>query len=77
LLLGWLSSSSFLFFKWLVIKGRNTKCVVVLVGYKWPVWLRRKLIRSKWPFERGKRVERDPVFVTTSTGTRFFRTEPR
>jgi hypothetical protein len=22
-------------------------------------------------------VERDPVFVTTSTGTRFFRTEPR
>jgi hypothetical protein len=24
-----------------------------------------------------KRVERYPVFVTTSTGTRFFRTEPR
>jgi hypothetical protein len=24
-----------------------------------------------------ERVESDPVFVTTSTGTRFFRTEPR
>jgi hypothetical protein len=26
---------------------------------------------------RGERVERDPVFVTTSTGSRFARTEPR
>jgi hypothetical protein len=43
-----------LFSKWLVIKARDTKCVVVLVGSKWPVWLRRKLTRSKWPFERGK-----------------------
>jgi hypothetical protein len=24
-----------------------------------------------------ERVERDPVFVTTSTGTRFFGTEPQ
>jgi hypothetical protein len=53
-LLGWLSSSSFLFSKWLVIKARETKCVVVLVGSKWHVWLRRRLTRSKWAFERGK-----------------------
>jgi hypothetical protein len=39
--------------KTLVIKARDTKFVVVLVGSKWPVWLRRKLTRSKWPFERG------------------------
>jgi hypothetical protein len=39
---------------WIVIKARDTKCVVVCVGSKWPVWLRRKLTRSKWPFERGK-----------------------
>jgi hypothetical protein len=26
---------------------------------------------------REERVERDPVFVTTSTGSRFARTEPR
>jgi hypothetical protein len=38
----------------LVIKARDTNCVVVLVGSKWPVWLRRKLTRSRWPFERGK-----------------------
>jgi hypothetical protein len=23
-------------------------------GSKWPIWLRRKLTWSKWPFERGK-----------------------
>jgi hypothetical protein len=40
--------------KALVIKARDTKFVVVLVESKWPVWLRRKLTRSKWPFERGK-----------------------
>jgi hypothetical protein len=45
---------TFLLSKWLVIKARDTKCVVVLVGSKWPVWLRRKLTRSRWPFERGK-----------------------
>jgi hypothetical protein len=49
-----LSSSSFLFFKRLVIKARYTNFVVVLVGSKWPIWLRRKLTRSRWPFERGK-----------------------
>jgi hypothetical protein len=38
---------------------------------------KRKLTRSEGPFERGKRVERDPVFVTTSTGSRFARTETR
>jgi hypothetical protein len=54
LLLGWLSYFSFLFSKWLVIKARNTKCVVVLVGSKWPVWLWRSLTQSKWLFERGK-----------------------
>jgi hypothetical protein len=49
-----LSSSPSLILKTLVIKARDTKFVVVLVGSKWPVWLRRKLTRSKWPFERGK-----------------------
>jgi hypothetical protein len=43
--------------KQLVIKARDTNCVVVLVGSKWPVWLRRKLTRSRWPFERGKRLK--------------------
>ena len=38
----------------LVIKARDTNCVVVLVGSKWHIWLRRKLTRSRWPFERGK-----------------------
>jgi hypothetical protein len=54
LFLGSLSSFLILVPKWLVIKARDTKCVVVLVGSKWPVWLRRKLTRSRWPFERGK-----------------------
>jgi hypothetical protein len=40
--------------KWIIIKARDTNCVVILAGSKWPVWLRRKLTRSKWPFERGK-----------------------
>jgi hypothetical protein len=43
-----------LILKTIVIKARDTKFVVVLVGSKWPVWLRRKRTRSKWPFERGK-----------------------
>jgi hypothetical protein len=30
---------------------------VVLAGSKWPVWLRRKLTRSRWPFERGKELK--------------------
>jgi hypothetical protein len=51
------SSIPILIFKWLVIKARDTKCVVVLVRSKWPVWLRRKLTRSKWSFERGKRLK--------------------
>jgi hypothetical protein len=46
--------SSFLFPKWIVIKARDTKCVVVLVGSMWPFWLRRKLSRSRWPFEGRK-----------------------
>jgi hypothetical protein len=55
----WLLQSCFLLFpflfsKWLVIKARDTKCVVVLVRSKWPIWLRRKFTRSRWPFERGK-----------------------
>jgi hypothetical protein len=49
-----LSSFPILILKWLVIKTRDTKSVVVLAGSKWPVSLRRKLTRSKWPFERGK-----------------------
>jgi hypothetical protein len=28
-------------------------------------------------FRERERVERDPVFVTSSTGTRFARTKPR
>jgi hypothetical protein len=46
--------SSFLFQSDLWSKQETPKCVVVLAGSKWPVWLRRKLTRSKWPFERGK-----------------------
>jgi hypothetical protein len=38
----------------LVIKARDINYVVVLVGSKWPIWLRRKLTRSRWPFEKGK-----------------------
>jgi hypothetical protein len=49
-----LSSFPILILKWLVIKARDTKCVVVLAGSKWPGCLRRKLTRSKWSFERGK-----------------------
>jgi hypothetical protein len=37
---------------------------------------KRKLTRSVGSFERG-RVERDPAFVASSTGSRFARTEPR
>jgi hypothetical protein len=48
LLLGSLPSFLILVPKRLVIKARDTKCVVVLAGSKWPVWLRRKLTRSKW-----------------------------
>jgi hypothetical protein len=48
------SSSSFLFFKRLVIKARDTNCVVVLVGSKWPIWLRRKLTRSRWPLKETR-----------------------
>jgi hypothetical protein len=44
LLLGSLSSFLILVPKWIITKARDTKCVVVLVGSKWPVWLRRKLI---------------------------------
>jgi hypothetical protein len=54
LLLGSLCSFLILVLKWLVIKARDTKCVVVLAGSKWHIWLRRKLTRSRWPFERGK-----------------------
>jgi hypothetical protein len=54
LLLGSLPSFLILVPNWIVIKARDTKCVVVLVGSKWPVWLRRKLTRSRWTFERGK-----------------------
>jgi hypothetical protein len=33
---------------------RHLKCVVVLAGFKWSERLRKRLTRSKWPFERGK-----------------------
>jgi hypothetical protein len=46
--------SSFLFQSDLWSKQETPKCVVALAGSKWPIWLRRKLTRSKWPFERGK-----------------------
>jgi hypothetical protein len=38
LLLGSLSSFLILVPKWIVIKARDTKYVVDLVGSKWPVW---------------------------------------
>jgi hypothetical protein len=57
-LVAWLLQSRFLppilILKAIVIKARDTKFVVVLVGSKWPGWLRRKLTRFKWLFERGK-----------------------
>jgi hypothetical protein len=36
------------------VTARDTNCVVVLAGLSEPWELRRKLTRSKWPFERGK-----------------------
>jgi hypothetical protein len=63
-----LSSFPIVILKWLVIKARDTKCVVVLAGSKWPGWLRRKLNRSKWPFERGKRLKETRSFWPPQRG---------
>jgi hypothetical protein len=35
-------------------QSKRHQVVVVLAGSKWPIWLRRMLTLSKWPFERGK-----------------------
>jgi hypothetical protein len=68
---------SILTLKCFVSKARDTNCVVVLAGSKWPVRLRKKAHSVYVTVWERERVERDPVFVTTSTGTRFFRTESR
>jgi hypothetical protein len=73
--------SSFLIFSLqsnsFVIKARDTKLVVVLAGnFVFQVIEKRKLTRSVDRLREG-RVERDPAFVASSTGSRFARTEPR
>jgi hypothetical protein len=50
---------------------------VVLVGTLCSKWLRRKAHSVRGTVWERERVEKDPVFVTTSTGSRFERTEPR
>jgi hypothetical protein len=39
--------------------------------------LRREAHSVRGTVSERERVERDPVFVTTSTGSRFARTKPR
>jgi hypothetical protein len=51
--------------------------VVALAGnFVFQVVEKRKLTRSVDRLREG-RVERDPTFVASSTGSRFARTEPR
>jgi hypothetical protein len=50
-LLGWLSFISHFLLSSFVSEARDTNCVVVLVGSKWPVRLRKT--RSLWPPQRG------------------------
>jgi hypothetical protein len=61
----------------IVTEARDTNCVVILAGKFVPVWLRRRSSLGPRDRLREGRVERDPVFVTTSTWSRFERTEPR
>jgi hypothetical protein len=58
-------------------QSKRHQVMVVLVGSKWPNWLRRKAHSVEVTVWERERVERDPVFVTTTTGSRFARTEPR
>jgi hypothetical protein len=61
----------------LVIEARDTNLVVVLVGTLCSKWLRRIAHSVRGTVWERESVERDPVFVTTSTGSRFARTEPQ
>jgi hypothetical protein len=62
----------------IVTKARGTNCVVALAG-KFCSHLIEKKKSSLGPRDRLRegRVERDPAFVASSTGSRFARTEPR
>jgi hypothetical protein len=70
-------SHSFLTSNSLVIEARDTNRVVVLLGTLCSNRLRRKAHSVQGTVWERERVERDPVFVTTSTGSRLARTEPR
>jgi hypothetical protein len=61
----------------LVIKTRDTNCVVVLVVDLVSYLIEKRSSLGLSDCLREERVERDPIFVTTSTGSRFARTEPR
>jgi hypothetical protein len=60
----------------LVIEARDTNFVVILVGTCVPSDWEEKAHSVRGTVWERERVERDPVFVTTSTGSRFARTEP-
>jgi hypothetical protein len=64
--------------KSIVTEARGTNCVVALAG-KFCSRLIEKKESSLGPRDRLRegRVERDPAFVASSTGSRFERTEPR
>jgi hypothetical protein len=69
--------SFFLAINSIVTEARDTNCVVVLAGkFGSRLIEKRSSLGPRDRLSEGK-VETDPVFVTTSTGSRFARTEPR
>jgi hypothetical protein len=58
-------------------KARDTNCVVILAGKFCSRLIEKRSSLGPRDRLREKRVEIDPVFVTTSTGSRFVRIEPR
>jgi hypothetical protein len=62
----------------IVIKARGTNCVVALAGkFCSRLWFEKRSSLGPKDRLREGRVERDPAFVASSTGSRFARTEPR
>jgi hypothetical protein len=72
-----LSSFPFLFSSDLYSSKRHQVVVVLVRGLIDPLIKEKSSLGLGDRLREGKRVERDPVFVTTSTGSRFARTEPR
>jgi hypothetical protein len=61
----------------LVIEARGTNRVVALAGSLIPKRFEKRSSLGPRDRLREGRVERDPAFVASSTGSRFERTEPR